>query len=215
MSSTLAERLERAASTRPGPSDETAQRVLDAAVLEAAAVGLRRLTVEDVVRRSQVARMTVYRRYPRRDDLLEALVARETQRFLATVSAAIEEADDPERGLVEAFVAAVDFARRHPMLRRTAEVDPGGILSTIAAGDAALLRTGRDFIAQRLHLGRGPAPEGVTWVADAFARLFVTYVAVPPELAGDADLRRFARAVLLPLALSAGRSRGGSRARPS
>lgn len=215
MSATLAEQLERAASTTPDLSDATGQRVLDAAVQEAAAVGLRRLTVEDVVRRSQVARMTVYRRYPRRDDLVEALVARETQRFLAAVSSAIEAADDPEHGLVEAFVAAVGFARTHPMLRRTAEIDPGGILTTIAAGDAALLRIGRDFIAERLHTGRGPVPERVTWVADAFARLFVTYVAVPPELAGDQDLRRFARAVLLPLAVSAGRSRAGSPARRS
>jgi len=215
VSTTLADQLGRAAAAPPGADDETSTRILDAAVLEAAAVGLRRLTVEDVVRRSHVARMTVYRRYPRRNDLVEALVARETQSFLAAVAAAIEEAPDPERGLVDAFVAAIGFARTHPMLRRTAEVDPGSILTTIAADNAALLRVGQDFISQRLHTGRGSAPEGVTWVADAFARLFVTYVAVPAELASDHDLQRFARAVLLPLAVSAGRSRAGSRGQRS
>ena len=215
MTSSLAEQLGRAAAAPAGPDDDTSTRVLDAAVQEAAAVGLRRLTVEDVVRRSGVARMTVYRRYARRDDLVEALVARETQRFLAAVSAAVDEAASPEDGVVDAFVAAVRFARAHPMLRRSAEVDPGGILATLAADDAALLLVGRDFIAERLHPGRGRVPDAVTWVADSFARLFVTYVAVPPALADEHDLRRFARAVLLPMAVSAGRSRAGSPARRS
>jgi TetR/AcrR family transcriptional regulator, repressor for uid operon len=36
-----------------------------------------------------------YRRYPRRDDLVEALVRRETQRFLGAVADAIDAAEDP------------------------------------------------------------------------------------------------------------------------
>ena len=62
--------------------------------------------------------MTAYRRYPRRDDLVEALVRRETQRFLAAVADAIDAAGDPHEGVAEAFIAAVTFAREHPMLRR-------------------------------------------------------------------------------------------------
>ena len=54
-------------------ADRTSQRILDAALAEATAVGLDRITVEDVVRRAGVSRMTAYRRYPRRDDLVEAL----------------------------------------------------------------------------------------------------------------------------------------------
>ena len=44
-----------------------------------------------------VSRMTVYRRYPRRDDLVAALVRRETQRFLGAVTDAIDAAEDPQR----------------------------------------------------------------------------------------------------------------------
>ena len=79
-------------------ADRTSQRILDAALQEAAAVGLQRITVEDVVRRAGVSRMTAYRRYPRRDDLVEALVRRETQRFLAAVADAIDAVEDPQRG---------------------------------------------------------------------------------------------------------------------
>ena len=65
--------------------------------------------------------MTAYRRYPRRDDLVEALVRRETQRFLGAVADAIESVEDPEEGVAEAFIAAVSFAREHPILRRAAQ----------------------------------------------------------------------------------------------
>ena len=99
-------------------ADKTSQRILDAALQEAAAVGLQRITVEDVVRRAGVSRMTAYRRYPRRDDLVEALVRRETQRFLGAVADAIDATDDPHEGVAEAFIAAVTFARENPMLRR-------------------------------------------------------------------------------------------------
>ena len=64
-----------------------------------------------MVRRAGVSRMTAYRRYPRRDDLVEALVRRETQRFLAAVADAIEAVEDPHEGVAEAFIAAVTFAR--------------------------------------------------------------------------------------------------------
>ncbi|MGV0717700.1 TetR/AcrR family transcriptional regulator [Mycolicibacterium sp. XJ662] len=179
-------------------ADRTSQRILDAALQEAAAVGLQRITVEDVVRRAGVSRMTAYRRYPRRDDLVQALVRRETQRFLAAVADAIEAAAGPHEGVAEAFIGAVRFAREHPMLRRAGQVEPAPI------GDSAeLLTMGSAFIANYIH---GEAPgnpsQPVRWVADVFARLFFTYISIPPadpDFGDDAQLRRFAHEVLTPM----------------
>ena len=178
--------------------DRTSQRILDAALQEAGAVGLQRVTVEDVVRRAGVSRMTAYRRYPRRDDLIEALVRRETQRFLATVADAIDTADDPREGVADAFIAAVTFARRHPMLRRAGQPESAPI-----AGSAELLEMGSAFIANYIH-GEAPGSpaQPVRWVADVFARLFFTYLSMPPtdpDFGDDAELRRFAREVLTPM----------------
>jgi TetR/AcrR family transcriptional regulator, repressor for uid operon len=178
-------------------ADRTSQRILDAALQEAAAVGLQRITVEDVVRRAGVSRMTAYRRYPRRDDLVEALVRRETQRFLAAVADAIDTLEDPNDGVAEAFIAAVTFAREHPMLRRAGHVEPAPI-------DAAeLLKMGSAFIANYIH-GEAPGkpPQEVRWVADVFARLFFTYISMPPtdpDFGDDSELRRFAHEVLTPM----------------
>jgi AcrR family transcriptional regulator len=179
-------------------ADRTSQRILDAALTEAAAVGLQRITVEDVVRRAGVARMTAYRRYPRRDDLVEALVRRETQRFLGAVADAIERVDDPQEGVAEAFVAAVSFAREHPILRRAAKSEPAPI-----ADSAELVRRGSAFIANYIHREAAGRPsQRVRWVADVFARLFFTYLSMPPtepDFGDDAELRRFAHEVLTPM----------------
>lgn len=179
-------------------ADRTSRRILDAALQEAAAVGLQRITVEDVVRRAGVSRMTAYRRYPRRDDLVEALVRRESQRFLGAVADAIDASEDPHEGVAEAFIAAVAFAREHPMLRRAGQVEP-----TPIADSTELVMMGSAFIANYIH---GDAPgspaQPVRWVADVFARLFFTYISMPPtdpDFGDDAELRRFAGDVLTPM----------------
>jgi TetR/AcrR family transcriptional repressor of uid operon len=178
-------------------ADRTSQRILDAALQEAAAVGLQRITVEDVVRRAGVSRMTAYRRYPRRDDLVQALVRRETQRFLGAVADAIDATEDPNEGVAAAFIAAVTFAREHPMLRRAGHVEPAPIDS------AELLKMGSAFIANYIHGDTpGTPPRQVRWVADVFARLFITYISMPPDdpdFSDDAELRQFAHEVLTPM----------------
>lgn len=183
-------------------ADRTSRRLLDAALTEAASVGLNRITVEEVVRKAGVSRMTAYRRYPRRDDLVAALVRRETQRFLAAVADAIEATTDPDERVANAFIAAVTFARVHPILRRAPHVDPGP-----PAESAELIAMGSAFIANYLH-GEAPGTpaQPVRWVADVFARLFFTYLSMPPsdpDFADDGELRRFAHEVLTPMARGA------------
>lgn len=179
-------------------ADRTSQRILNAALTEAAAVGLQRITVEDVVRRAGVSRMTAYRRFPRRDDLVEALVRRETQRFLGAVADAIESAAEPNEGVAAAFIAAVFFARVHPILRRAAHSEPAPIADSVE-----LLKMGSALIANYIHGEEAGEPsQQVRWVADVFARLFFTYISMPPtdpDFTDDAELRRFAHEVLTPM----------------
>ncbi|MWA04918.1 TetR family transcriptional regulator [Actinomadura sp. LD22] len=199
----LAALVSRAVTAQAQESDANRERILDAALAEAAAVGVDRLTVEDVVRRSKLGRMTVYRRFPRREDMLNALVTREVQRFLAAVAAGIDRAAGRREGVAEGFVAAVTFARRHPLLRRASQTDPGSVFEALAVDDSRILSMGAAFIAREIH---GDEPGGpsqqVRWVAEVFARLFATYLAIPPadpDPEDDTELRRFAREVLTPM----------------
>jgi TetR/AcrR family transcriptional repressor of uid operon len=200
----LAELLARAAE-QPDRSaaDGNRERILDAALAEAAHVGFARLTVEDVVRRCGLGRMTVYRRFPRRDDLVRELVLRETQRFLAAVAEGIDRAKDRRDGVAEAFIASVTFAREHPILRGLAHGEPGAITETLTPHNASVLSMGAAFIAREIHGDRPGSPSrSVRWVADVLARLFLTYLAIPPtdpDPADDEELRRFAEEVLTPM----------------
>lgn len=132
-------------------ADRTSQRILDAALQEAAAVGLQRITVEEVVRRAGVSRMTAYRRYP----------------------------------------------------RRAGQLEPAPIVDSVE-----LLTMGSAFIANYIH-GEAPGTpsQQVRWVSDVFARLFLTYISMPPadpNFGDDAELRRFAHEVLTPMVGRAG-----------
>ncbi len=192
-----------AASDTAPPADRTSEVLLDAALREAGAVGLARVTYEEVVRRAGVARMTAYRRFPKREDLVTALVQREVGRFLAAVAASIEGTESTAEGVVASFAGAVAFARAHPMLRRAGE-EPGELMATVAADGARVLQLGTGFIASYLHGGvPGDPSQEELWVAEAFARLFLTYVSIPPSdpsFADDAEIRRFAETVLAPMA---------------
>lgn len=198
----FAELVTRAAEGDAAAADRTRERILDATLAQAATVGLGRVTVEDVVRRSGLGRMTVYRRFSRRDDLIEALVVRETRSFLDAVSAGIDDAGDDD-SVAEAFVAAVTFAREHPLLKRLTHADPGAVTETLAAHDAIVLTMGTAYIAERIQ-GEAPGRPSrqVRWTADLLARLFWTYLAIPPtdpDVRDDSELRAFAREILTPL----------------
>src|SRR5256885_10931391 len=77
------------------PSDPTSERVLDAALALAAASGIRNLTMDDVASRAGVGRMTVYRRFGGKPELVESLAVPGCRRGLAQVPAAIGDHSEP------------------------------------------------------------------------------------------------------------------------
>ena len=102
-----------------GVSDtETA--ILDAALAEVLAYGIRRTTASDIARRCGIARQTLYRYWPDAQSVFAALVTRE-------LLAALPPLPDPADGvdaLVEAIVDAADRIRRMPLVDRLRDTDP-------------------------------------------------------------------------------------------
>src|SRR4249919_2888184 len=94
------------------PDTETA--ILDAALAEVLAHGIRRTTASDIARRCGIARQTLYRYWPDAQSVFAALVTRE-------LLAALPALPDPTgglEGLVEAVVEAADRIRRMPLVER-------------------------------------------------------------------------------------------------
>ena len=84
------------------------------------------------------------------------------------------------------------------MLRRAGVLEPAPIADSVE-----LLKLGSAFIANYIHgVAPGTPSQPVGWVADVFARLFLTYISMPPadpDFSDHAELRRFAHEVLTPM----------------
>src|SRR4051794_27880891 len=72
----------------PNSADPPTERVLDAALARFEDFGIQRTTMEDVARHAGVSRVTIYRRFPRKERLVEAVILREGQRLFAPLGAA-------------------------------------------------------------------------------------------------------------------------------
>ncbi|MDB5974711.1 MAG: transcriptional regulator, TetR family domain protein [Nevskia sp.] len=98
-----------------GPERRRPQ-VLDAALKLAVARGSHAVSMEAVAQAMGVTKPVVYACFASREELLEALLAREEQRLFAAVTAALPARpsfDKPERLLIEGFQALLKGAAAH------------------------------------------------------------------------------------------------------
>lgn len=188
-----------------GPADETTERILDAALAEAAANGIERITMDAVATRARVGRMTVYRRFGNKPELVTALVGREAGRGLAAIDAAV----DPERELparvADGFVATLQVARAHPLLQRLVHYEPQVLLAALNDPADPLLAMLRQFGVAQIQAA-GPAdgelrasPEEI---AELLVRIGLTYLLIPAgviDLDDERASRRLAEQLIAPI----------------
>jgi AcrR family transcriptional regulator len=102
-------------------ADRTKRRLrielLDAAYDAIVAGGYDGLRMNDVARRTGVSRQTVYNEFGDRWGVLQAVAARETERFLLEVNAALAEQSDPIDGLRAAVERALTLAGDNPLVK--------------------------------------------------------------------------------------------------
>ncbi|MGL4255479.1 TetR/AcrR family transcriptional regulator [Microbacterium sp.] len=102
-----------------GVSDtETA--LLDAALAEVLAHGIRRTTASDIARRAGVSRQTLYRYWPDAQAIFAALVTRELLAVLPASAPEPQSIDD----LVALLAGTADSVRRLPLVDRLRDTDP-------------------------------------------------------------------------------------------
>ncbi|WP_345801955.1 TetR/AcrR family transcriptional regulator [Microbacterium sp. AZCO] len=104
----------------PARSPETEEAILDAALAELLAHGIRRTTASDLARRAGVSRQTLYRYWPDAQAVFAALVTRELVRALPPRTPEPPSLDE----LVALLVETADRIRRMPLLGRLRDTDP-------------------------------------------------------------------------------------------
>jgi AcrR family transcriptional regulator len=189
--------------------DEITTRILRAALEQAELIGMRRSTMDDVARRSGVGRATLYRRFPTKAALTDAIVLSEARRFIEGSAQARSRASTLEDRMVYGTVFTVTFLREHRLLKQLLRTEPETILPslTVDAGaiidfatehSAALLRTDlygtkKTTPAQERHLRT---------VAELHTRLTLSFIVTPHtsiNLATIDDTREYVRNYLLPM----------------
>jgi AcrR family transcriptional regulator len=183
-------------------TDPVTDRILDAAMAQFLDFGLRRTTVEDVAVRAGVSRVTVHRRFGRKDDLVRGVIMREVARFLDEFDRALAPLDTLERKLVEGFVVTMRAVRTHPLIQRVLKTEPESLLPELTIHGEPYLTTARGFLLAAARVGNERYLErDVAAVGEIFIRLVASFALTPSSVVprDDRAARAFAHRYLAPL----------------
>jgi AcrR family transcriptional regulator len=189
--------------------DLVSEQILDAALDQFQLVGIRRASVEDVARRAGVSRITVYRRFPRKEVLIEAVAMREARRLVAAVDAATSAISGFADQIVESFVVMLRLIREHPLVRQLLAVEPDEMLRTLTVRGGPVIAIGTTYVADQIRLAQqaGEAsPYDPEPAAEILARLAQSLLLTPDGVIpvdDESAERDFARAHLAPLIVRA------------
>lgn len=184
--------------------DPIREQLLDAATAQFESVGIARSTMNDITRRAGLARMTLYRRFANKQELVEAALLREASYFLADLQREIDAHDTIEDKLTEGFAFTVEALRDHGLLTRLLETEPESTVPHFTVQGAPLITAAAYFLAGEISRAAPDerSEEEVLVVAELTARLVVSFV-LTPSMTIDLDdpevARAFARNHLGPL----------------
>ncbi len=172
--------------------DEVTSRLLDGAARCFVDVGVTKTTMAEIAAAAGVTKPTLYRRFPDKQHVVEALMVRETEAFVHRVRGAAADPGGAGAGLEAAFAVAVRWLDRHPFLRRSLALEPELLLPLLTAPGGPVLEAG-------LAVFRGIVERGVAagelrrvdaaLVAEVWWRLVLSYVLTPTAGDGPRDRR--------------------------
>ena len=173
--------------------DPTGAKILDGAVRVLGDFGFKRATVELVAKYAGVSHMTIYRRWPSKNDLLTTAVISE---FTTLLDAAFDDTAVDDAAVDDTAVASsTSFAERtwtafadtvwavqsHPLVLRELNTESGEQSPLLSSTSGAVMESSVPLVAERLRrLGTTTqdAPAELDSVADVFVRLAHSLVVV-------------------------------------
>lgn len=176
--------------------------ILDAAQHVFEQYGARRANVEDVARAAGISRSTLYRAYPTKDALLDAVLNRQFERFL-TELADVASGLPPREAVVECFTRGIALTREIPLLARLAQTEPETILGNGHRSHSARIIATSGFVATILRDAGATMPDDeLQIVTELMLRVAYTYLLNPEgliDMTDEAAVRAFAARYLAAL----------------
>ena len=186
--------------------DTTVDTILSAARRCYLEDGISGTGMKEVAVAAGVARSTVYRYFPGRDDLLVATVKREMEAFNVHIRGKLSRYDDPADQLVEGLVLAIKSIPRRPLLRAVFASEDDSRARRVLWSSDVIVHFGEELMdhvispaASSGQLQDAVRPEIlVEWVY----RLLLSFLTLPSNWIGsDDELRATLRALLVPVLL--------------
>lgn len=159
-------------------TDAIGVRILDAALAEYLAHGFRRTSMDDVARAAGIGRATIYRRFSARDELVQAVLVRETRRFFAELAEATRQLPTVAERLVEGFVVGLRNARTQPLLQRVLTDEPEASIPFLTTRGGPAMAVLREFLLRQC-LDCADAVTNPEEVAEILVRLWISLVLTP------------------------------------
>ncbi|MDB4975176.1 MAG: hypothetical protein JWN48_3517 [Myxococcaceae bacterium] len=178
---------------RDDASNDTSGRILDAALQRFESQGIAATTMAELAADAGISRGWLYRLFPNREAVLQALISRQIQRHVSALAAQAS----PDLPLVErltnAFVFTLKTLRGNALLRRVLTTDRA-IGANYLLGDAApLLRFGVITLTAALSGPGGLKPAQAKRVGETLVRVTFS-ILITPTLGVDFDNPRELRA---------------------
>ncbi|MEV5651043.1 helix-turn-helix domain-containing protein [Nocardia sp. NPDC052254] len=185
--------------------DQLEESILDAALERILQVGIRRASLDDIARRAGVNRVTIYRRFRVKENLVDAVLRREITRVLAEIGRIMRSEPEVETRIEEALLFIIQQTRTHPLVTQLLDVAPDEAVEFFTVRGEELVNQGIAYIQGVLRYSQ---EEGlfekyeVAPVAELLARFTHSLLLTPVGGTnfGDEDLaRNYVRAALVPL----------------
>lgn len=187
-------------------SDDVDERIMDAALERILQVGIRRASMEDIARMAELSRITIHRRFAGKDNLIEAVLARETRRMLAEVTAIAATATGVDAQIEDTMLYVLLQTRIHRLVTQLLRVAPDEALRFSTVQGERLVSIGIEYIVGMIAHAQSaglideydPRP-----VAELVARLAHSLLLTPGgggvDFTDDARARAFVRTTIVPL----------------
>lgn len=192
-----------------GPSDldgPEAQQILDAAQQVFSEIGVRRATVGDIARKAGVDRVTIYRRIGAKDDLVNAVVARDAAQVFDEIEAAARQGRTFEDRMALSFAATIEIIRGHAMLNRMLDLESETLLPQLTVQGRPLIVGAVGVVMhvfeQAVRDGLLESADHLLPIAELLVRVVHSFMLTPAgvlELETHDQLVQFAREHMVPL----------------
>ena len=186
--------------------DDIATRILDAAREQFSVIGVRRSTMDEVARRAGVARITVYRRFPTKEALVEQVTHREYREYFKQFLIEVRRVDTVDERVVVGFTSSMRAIRHNRIIGGMLTAEPESLARAMVGDDGRLIAVVRGFLADQLRAeqaaGHVGASVDVDLVAELMVRISASFLTTPGSIVDvddDEPLAALARRFLVPL----------------